>query len=50
MFLNPEAAHSERLLPTLLSHRAALENGAAILRVHDVKEHREMLEIGKQMK
>jgi dihydropteroate synthase len=37
----------ERLPGTLALHQKALENGASILRVHDVKEHRQMVEIWK---
>jgi len=38
---------SERLPGTLALHQKALENGASILRVHDVKEHKQMVEIWK---
>ena len=37
----------ERLPGTLALHQKALENGASILRVHDVKEHKQMVEIWK---
>ena len=37
----------ERLPGTLALHQKALENGASILRVHDVREHRQMVEIWK---
>jgi dihydropteroate synthase len=37
----------ERLPGTLALHQKALENGASILRVHDVKEHKQMIEIWK---
>jgi dihydropteroate synthase len=37
----------ERLPGTLALHQKALENGASILRVHDVREHRQMIEIWK---
>ena len=37
----------ERLAGSLSLHQMALENGAEILRVHDVKEHKQMLEIVK---
>jgi len=37
----------ERLPGTLTLHQKALENGASILRVHDVKEHKQMVEIWK---
>ncbi|PJC37509.1 dihydropteroate synthase [Candidatus Peregrinibacteria bacterium CG_4_9_14_0_2_um_filter_53_11] len=33
----------ERLIPTLVAHTVALQNGASIVRVHDVKEHRQLL-------
>lgn len=35
----------ERLSGTLAMHQIALENGAEILRVHDVKEHLDMIKI-----
>ncbi len=41
---------SERLYGTLGAHMTAAESGAAILRVHDVKEHREMLEIAYRIR
>lgn len=34
---------SDRALPTLMTNAIAAQNGADIIRVHDVKEHREML-------
>ncbi len=37
----------ERLAGSLSLHQMALENGARILRVHDVKEHKQMVEIVK---
>ena len=37
----------DRLPGTLALHQKALENGASILRVHDVKEHKQMVEIWK---
>ena len=37
----------ERLAGSLTLHQMALENGAEILRVHDVKEHKQMIEIVK---
>ncbi len=37
----------ERLPGTLALHQKALENGASILRVHDVREHKQMVEIWK---
>lgn len=33
----------ERLTPTLIAHLIATQNGADIIRVHDVKAHRQML-------
>lgn len=33
----------ERLVPTLIAHLIATQNGANIIRVHDVKAHRQML-------
>jgi len=38
---------NERLPGTLALHQKALENGASILRIHDVKEHKQMVEIWK---
>jgi dihydropteroate synthase len=35
----------ERLPGTLALHQKALENGASIIRAHDVKEHKQMIEI-----
>ena len=40
----------KRLPATLAIHQKALENGASILRVHDVKEHNQMLSIYKAFK
>ncbi len=40
----------ERLAGSLSLHQMALENGAEILRVHDVKEHKQMVEIVKAFK
>ena len=37
----------DRLAGSLAIHQMALENGAEILRVHDVKEHKQMVEIVK---
>jgi len=37
----------ERLPGTLTLHQKALENGASLLRVHDVKEHKQMIDIWK---
>lgn len=34
----------ERLVPTLVTHAVAMMNGASIIRVHDVGEHREFLQ------
>jgi dihydropteroate synthase len=36
---------SGRLAGTLFLHQKALENGAAIIRVHDVKEHAQMMKL-----
>ena len=35
----------ERLPGTLTLHQEALQNGASVLRVHDVKEHKQMMEV-----
>jgi dihydropteroate synthase len=40
---------NERLAGTLTLHQKAIENGVSILRVHDVKEHRQMIEILKEL-
>jgi len=40
----------ERLPATLAIHQKALENGASILRVHDVKEHTQMLSVYRALK
>ncbi len=40
---------SDRLPGTLALHLEALKNGASILRVHDVKEHKQALEIYKAL-
>ena len=40
----------KRIPATLAIHQKALENGASILRVHDVKEHNQMLSIYKAFK
>jgi dihydropteroate synthase len=42
-----KASIDERLPGTLALHQKALENGASILRVHDVVEHNQMVEIWK---
>jgi dihydropteroate synthase len=44
--LTPE----ERLAGTLTIHQEAIKNGAKIIRVHDVKEHKQMLEVLKALK
>ena len=38
----------ERLAGTLVLHQKALDNGAKILRVHDVKEHKQMIKTWKR--
>ena len=40
----------ERLPGTLAIHQKALDNGASVLRVHDVKEHRQMIDIYEAIK
>lgn len=40
----------DRLYGTLGAHLEAIHHGASILRVHDVKEHREMIEIVRKIK
>ena len=37
----------ERLSGTLILHAKAVEEGASIVRVHDVKEHKQALEVQK---
>lgn len=39
----------ERLVGTLALHQESLKNGASILRVHDVKEHAQMIEVHKKL-
>lgn len=38
-------AVGERLIPTLLANFAAVQNGADIIRAHDVKEHKKLLDM-----
>jgi len=40
----------ERLPGTLSIHQIALENGASVIRVHDVKEHKQMVEVFKAVR
>ena len=40
----------DRLPATLAIHQKALENGASIIRVHDVKEHTQMLSVYRALK
>ena len=40
----------ERLAGTLALHQEALQNGASIIRCHDVKEHKQMVEVFKSLK
>jgi len=40
----------ERLPGTLSVHQIALENGASVIRVHDVKEHKQMVEVFKAVR
>jgi dihydropteroate synthase len=37
----------ERLAGSLAIHHEAIKNGASIIRVHDVKEHKQMIEVLK---
>lgn len=39
----------DRLAPTLAVHQKALDSGASIIRVHDVKEHAQMLKIWQKL-
>ncbi len=47
--ISPSAV-SERLSGSLILHHQALENGASILRVHDVKEHVQALKVFKALR
>ncbi len=40
----------ERLPATLILHQIAIQNGASIIRVHDVKEHKQAIEVYKAIK
>jgi dihydropteroate synthase len=40
----------ERLAGTLAIHLKAVENGASIVRCHDVKEHRQALVVAEALK
>jgi dihydropteroate synthase len=40
----------DRLAGTLSIHQKALDNGASIIRAHDVKEHRQMIEVWKKIR
>ena len=40
----------ERLPATLILHQIAIQNGASIIRVHDVKEHKQAVEVYKAIK
>ncbi|MEF3191043.1 MAG: dihydropteroate synthase [Campylobacterales bacterium] len=44
------AAIEERLPGTLALHQKALDAGATIIRAHDVKEHKQMIEVWKALK
>jgi dihydropteroate synthase len=43
------SAVEDRLAGTLALHLEAMRNGAAILRVHDVYEHKQAIEIQKRI-